>query len=504
MARTRKEEFVYGSVLEALTTGLYPDKRHVLREFVQNAFDALGELRRAQKSAQLKPIEVRIERPSVFVYDEGVGMTDRMMRQYRYVGFSEKDPSQAVGFRGIGKLSGIAVAKRIVATSSRLGVGRRYEVVINADGMFDVLRKERNPVLGELLDRFSEVRDYPEKRAVHFTAVELQEIRQDSESLYDAEDIRKYLRHNVPVPFDPACSYAAEVGTRLRSNVTDFFECELLLNGSALFKPFPTDVLAPQFIPIFEADEDGSPLLAYCWYVKNAKKGQIEPKDLSGLTFRMKNFAIGDRFLPRRDLWVTTPERAFYFFGEIHLADQDLIPTADRTDFEDNSARQAMHDRCGRISQQLNREAGLESEHRRFDDLLGATERLVNGRRQEIASGTLDVEMRGNVQFQVRKALEEVEKRLARTQAKRQKVDRDKELIRHGRTVVRRAKTLLTDLDEGDAHLFDIRKVVPLNEAARQMYEVVVAVLREELRAEPDLFERILRKVRDRIRETFA
>ena len=276
MTRRRKERFVYGAVLEALTKGLYPDKRHVLREFVQNAFDALYDLRRADKSAQLMPIQVRLERPSIFIYDEGIGMSEQLMRQYRYVGFSEKDPSLSVGFRGIGKLSGIAVAKRIVATSSRRGARKRYEVVIDADGMFEVLRKQKNPILDELLDRFSQVHEKPEKKEVHYTAVELQEIRHDSESLYDLDDVREYLRRTVPVPFDPACPYAAEVGARLRSEVRDFFECELSLNDSMLFKPFPPNVLAPQMLPLFKSDEDGSPLLGYCWYVKNSDKGQIE------------------------------------------------------------------------------------------------------------------------------------------------------------------------------------------------------------------------------------
>ena len=41
-----RERFAYGSVLEALSYGLYPDKRHVIRESVQNAYDGLYELRK--------------------------------------------------------------------------------------------------------------------------------------------------------------------------------------------------------------------------------------------------------------------------------------------------------------------------------------------------------------------------------------------------------------------------------------------------------------------------
>lgn len=504
MTAKRKEQFVYGAVLEALTKGLYPDKRHVLREFVQNAFDGLLELRRVDKKAQLNPIELRIEPPSILIYDEGIGMSEQLMRQYRYIGFSQKDPVQTVGFRGIGKMAGVAVAKRIIATSSRRGVPKRYEVVIDADGMFEVLKKQRNPALNELLGRFSEVKEKAERKDAHYTAVELQEIRPDSESLYDFDDIRDYLRRTVPVPFDPACAYAAEVGARMRSYVRDFFECELSLNGSQLFKPYPAKVLPPQFIPVFESDEDGSSLVAYCWYVKNADKGQIDPKELSGLRYRLKNFAVGDPALPRRDLWASTPERAFYFYGELHLLDSELVPTADRTDFEDNAGRERMYDRCRRVSQQLNREAGIESEHRRFGEVLSITERLVDSQRQEMEKGTLGLEVRSNVQYEVRRALEDVEKRLRRTQAKRLKDKKDAHLIRQGRTVVRRAKSFLTELDEGNGRFFDIKKAVPMSEEAQRMYDLVVSVLREELRSDVRLFERILRRLRDRIQQVFA
>jgi len=37
----QKEELSYGSILEVLTSGLYPNKNHVLREYVQNSYDAI-------------------------------------------------------------------------------------------------------------------------------------------------------------------------------------------------------------------------------------------------------------------------------------------------------------------------------------------------------------------------------------------------------------------------------------------------------------------------------
>lgn len=64
--------FAYGSVLEALSRGLYPDKRHIIREFVQNAFDSIYELRKAHPKISISPIEIKIQPPSITIADHGI------------------------------------------------------------------------------------------------------------------------------------------------------------------------------------------------------------------------------------------------------------------------------------------------------------------------------------------------------------------------------------------------------------------------------------------------
>src|SRR4030042_5818229 len=101
-----REYFAYGSVLEALSSGLYPDNRHVIREFVQNAFDALNAWKKISGEQTLSPIEIRIQKPSIFIADRGIGMDENQAQTFRYLGYSSKDRKENVGFRGIGKDSG--------------------------------------------------------------------------------------------------------------------------------------------------------------------------------------------------------------------------------------------------------------------------------------------------------------------------------------------------------------------------------------------------------------
>src|SRR5208337_3513323 len=98
MRRRPDERFAYGSILEALSRGLYPDKRHVLREFVQNAYDSIFELRKHDSKAEVRPIHVKIQPPSIFIADHGSGMSRSEVQQYRYLGYSQKQRGKHAGF----------------------------------------------------------------------------------------------------------------------------------------------------------------------------------------------------------------------------------------------------------------------------------------------------------------------------------------------------------------------------------------------------------------------
>src|SRR5215467_14197242 len=175
--------FAYGSVLEALSRGLYPDKRHILREFVQNAYDSVRDLRKAHPNLGVSPIEIKIQPPSIIVADHGFGMTQTQMEQYRFLGFSEKERTKHAGFRGIGKYSGSAVAERLIVDSSRYGVPKRFRTIIHADRMMKEIKTGKNPPLEQLLQEHTEVSETADDADAHYTFLELQGIASDASVL---------------------------------------------------------------------------------------------------------------------------------------------------------------------------------------------------------------------------------------------------------------------------------------------------------------------------------
>jgi hypothetical protein len=490
-----QEPFAYGSILEALSRGLYPDKRHIIREFVQNSFDSIYELRRAKPKVAFGAIKIKIEAPSIFVSDQGMGMTEGQVRQYRYLGFSEKDRTRTAGFRGIGKYSSSAVAKKLIVDTSPIDVPRRYRVIIHADEMMREIQQGKNPPLEYLLETHSEISDAPAVQEDHYTFVELHGISEDSQILMDKAGIREYLSRTAPVPFDPRFQFGGAIKQKLIENVPDFMSPHLTVNGNEVYKKYFPNCYDPEFETVL-VDDSRPTVLAFGWYCQNKGKGQLEPKDDAGLVFRVKNIAVGDGNLTRRMLWKTTPERAAYFFGEIHVLDAEVIPSSDRVDFEDNAARGRLIKRCQRISSILRSKAGRESAVRRFDEAIEGASDTLTKREEEIRSGRVPLELKDEVTFEMKKIQEDLQKRL--------KGPKKPVAAVRARRLLNKTRRVLTTLQTRKAGFVDLQRELKFDEKLRRLYETILEVLKEEFRNQPDRLERVIGKIHQAIRTRLA
>jgi hypothetical protein len=63
----KSEAFAYGSIIQTLTEGLYPNKKHVIRELVQNSYDGLSALKAKVPEEPIEPISIKINDSSIFV-----------------------------------------------------------------------------------------------------------------------------------------------------------------------------------------------------------------------------------------------------------------------------------------------------------------------------------------------------------------------------------------------------------------------------------------------------
>jgi hypothetical protein len=496
----KRNSYAFGSILDTLSQGLYPDKKHVIRELVQNAYDGLASLKNSHPDQEQQPVQVKIEDSSIFVADHGIGMDEKKMREYRYLGYSEKKIGHDAGFRGIGKYAPAALCERIIVDSSQFGVAKKFRVEIDVGEMKKHLERERNTPLDTLLSEHTSLEGTVAPKADHYTFVELQGIRKDAKRYLDVSALKAYLRRTAPLYFNPTFKHAQNIEKNLIKYVPGHLAINLIVNTEPLYKSFIEPSTSPGEIFVWHRAKSEQ-LLAYAWHCANTGKGiyvQAEG-DLplsdrrhpdAGLVFRVRNISVGDRFLPRNTFWKASPELSFHFFGEIHVLDSNVRPSSDRSDFEDNSARAELYGQCADIARNLNLIRRAESTERNFDKAVEAVNTAVAQGEKKLERNALPVELRDEAKYAVRSTLENLKKRLEHSKNKKKRTA--------AKAAVRRGEVLLTKLDkppQSGSGFVDITEVLEFDEHCKALYETIVNVLKEEFRFDSKRLEQIIQKI---------
>ena len=193
-----------------VTVGMYDNPLAVYREYVQNSADAISGMAVSEEGK----VEITID-PSgrrVKIWDNGPGLSyDHALQQLVPIGRSNKQIGSDRGFRGIGRLAGLAFAEIVTFTtrcrrdepvtrvtwhgnrlpSSAAAVGQVEEIVR------DCVDVESLPAPG-----------YPE----HFFEVEMRGVaRHAAGSLLNRDAVRSYVSEVCPVPMAADFPYSQSV-----------------------------------------------------------------------------------------------------------------------------------------------------------------------------------------------------------------------------------------------------------------------------------------------------
>jgi hypothetical protein len=106
-------------VLETLTLGMYGEPRHTLREYVQNSYDAIRSAQRTKFLTGRGVVRVTVTEDAITILDNGLGVASAQARNtLTSIGASKKDRDRDAGFRGIGRLAGMAYCDELNRTNS--------------------------------------------------------------------------------------------------------------------------------------------------------------------------------------------------------------------------------------------------------------------------------------------------------------------------------------------------------------------------------------------------
>ncbi len=411
------------------------------------------------------------------------------------------------GFRGIGKLAGISVSERLIITSKQKGSNEKHVLVFNAFDLLSTITRNKaegnNILLESLMLQHTELRkDIDSDIDNHYTLVELNNILPNSICLLDEESVKEYIGNNCPVKFDPAFTYSEKINNKLSENVNTYFPIEISVNESNVYKPFTNECKEPDFKPIYDEGEEP---IAYCWYCENKNSCQYEDEKCSGLTYYLKGFRIGDRHLPRQTLWTSSPELSFWFWGEIHICTDVLIPSSDRSNFEHNDEREDFYKQAKAISKDLNRIARrsstIHSAIVKTEDSIDKINIVTNS----IQDGnTLPQELRREKLFNVFEALNTIKKRKGDLPSK--------EYQERAEQALSKASMLIDILDPSKKEInenpteepfYNIKEELSLSADACQVYDTIIQYLKDEFSTNQGLLEKIIIRIHDRLKQNF-
>lgn len=340
-------------LLETLTVGMYEDARFIFREYVQNSADAIDEAVRAgtlSKDEGEIQILINEEDKKIEFLDNGTGIERRFVpTKLQDIGASDKILGDHKGFRGIGRLGGIAYCNKLVFETTFKGESEKTIFTWDAEALrTEFSSRDKKTLLEDLLEKYTSIGHEKCEPNEHYFKVTLTGI--NNSKLLDVESIREYISEVLPVPFDTGFIYKTEIESFIREN--DFKpldEYKIFLYHedeqykTRVYKPYKTylkdnngksdDIMGLKFFK----EEDGDGLLYWGWFALRSKYESIRMiNSFRGIRLRKENIQIGDS-----DAMLNHWKQGrfhWYFAGEVHVVSNSLVPNGRRDYFNENKS----------------------------------------------------------------------------------------------------------------------------------------------------------------------
>ncbi|WP_299409973.1 ATP-binding protein [uncultured Roseobacter sp.] len=352
-----KKKIEVGSFfLETLTTGMYENPFHSIREYVQNSFDAIQDSIRAgilpdSEGRILISAEGTQRSPSLSIRDNGTGIVEsKAVSTLISLGASRKTPSRHAGFRGIGRLAGIAYCTTLRFTTSAQGELTATVVEFDCGMIRSYFSPGAEPAdIRDVISSTTKTSVLPAKEEEHFTQVDMVGLVNLGVEFADFQVLEPYLREVSPVEYLDSFSYA----DRIRRFVESFgdelptvhVETKQKRERKAIHKSYKNHYPAGKGVsklhdiePV-SSKENGW----FGWIGVSNFPGEISDGTVAGIRFRSRNIQIGGMSIIQRLAEETTASGSdrrlmTYAVGEIFVTNPQVVPNARRDGFEDSEA----------------------------------------------------------------------------------------------------------------------------------------------------------------------
>ena len=338
--------FIGKDVLELLSTSMYIDPLTMYREYIQNAADAHDVDVALLDSERGGSVRIKINRQerSILITDDGLGLSEREFRKrLTSIGGSTKRGTNARGFRGVGRLAGLAYCQELIFRTRPAGKDSVYELRWDSRKVRTLLRSadthlDLAGIIAESIEsRTMPAAGYPE----HFFEVELRNVvRHRDDRLLNPVDVAQYLSQVAPVAFHPDFRFGSEITSFLRDNGVGYAPLAVEIEGEGpIFRPHRNEIsvggkivslLTPEMFTTLDRDGERS---AVTWILHHEYAGTLPKSTLiNGWRVRSGDVQVGGNDI----LEELFQESRFngWMVAETHVTSKKIIPNGRRDNYE--------------------------------------------------------------------------------------------------------------------------------------------------------------------------
>jgi molecular chaperone HtpG len=342
------------NIMENLTTAMYENSFIIYREYIQNSADSIDKAILAgilSKEDAVIDILIEYGKRRITINDNAMGVSkEKFYKTLSDIADSEKDRTADKGFRGIGRLGGLAYCDKLIFTSSVIGEDVKSIMIWDGKLLREILAdKKQHPSASELVDKLITCKYEKCKIEEHFFEVTLEGVILESDDLLDSNKISEYLQEVAPIPYANTFSYRSKIYEFVKQAGLRLDEYCVLVNGSQLFKPYKNKLYEGNLDVKRAYDEvsdlefrtfkdNTGQLLGWLWFAVTKYEKQIPIiNKMRGIRIRKENIQVGTDETLSYPKFYKEPRGNYYFIGELFAVNKELIPNARRDYFNTNS-----------------------------------------------------------------------------------------------------------------------------------------------------------------------
>ena len=375
------------SILALVTSGLYDDPLSLYREYIQNAVDKIS-----ADGSQGGEIQVTLDKANrmIEISDNGSGLTyEQCLEELLPIGQSNKHLGRDRGFRGIGRLAGLAFADSVTFLTRTNGSDPLTQVIWQGVDPTD-LHNGKSISNNNMQDYFRVERIEEDGMPDHGFIVRVEGIRRNASELLNKQAVREHVAEVCPVPFAKDFPFYEDIKRTFRNSQTPFsLTIRFSDESEPIVRQYGPDITlnkdnADNFIdfeeihiPCVEDSKDA----AVGWIAHSSYLGAI-PKSsgIRGIRARVGNLQVGGE----RVFDQLFEEERFnrWCVGEIYILDWRIMPNARRDYFERNPHLRNMENHlkpiCRKISQRCRTSSTARNKQKKLAASMEEAEELYN------------------------------------------------------------------------------------------------------------------------------